>query len=183
MSRIGKKPIIIPQGVEVEIQGQNVKVRGPKGEISQELPDEISVEQKGDKLQLSLKKRGKQSRALWGLWRALLKNDVEGVTSGFEKKLEIRGVGYRASLDEDRVIKLEVGFSHPVNLKIPQGIDVAIEKNIVTVSGINKQAVGEFAAKVRKIRPPEPYKGKGIRYLGEKVRKKEGKKAAVTTPA
>ena len=182
MSRIGKKPIIIPQDVEVEIQGQNVKVRGPKGEISQELPDEISIDKKENKVQLSLKKRSKQGKALWGLWRALLENDVEGVTSGFEKKLEIRGVGYRASLAEDGVIKLEVGFSHSVNLKIPQGINVAIEKNIVTVSGVNKQAVGEFAAKVRKVKPPEPYKGKGIRYLGEKVRKKEGKKVATATP-
>ena len=182
MSRIGKKPILIPEGVEVNIDGQKVSIKGPKGEISQELSDEILVEQKEDKLQLSLKKRDKQSRALWGLWRALLKNDVEGVTSGFEKKLEIRGVGYRASLAGDGVIKLEVGFSHPVNLKIPQRIDVAIEKNLITVSGINKQAVGEFAAKVRKIKPPEPYKGKGIRYLGEKVRKKEVKKVATAIP-
>lgn len=182
MSRIGKKPILIPEGVEVNIDGQKVSIKGPKGEISQELSDEILVEQKKDKLQLSIKKRSKQSRALWGLWRALLKNDVEGVTSGFEKKLEIRGVGYRASVAGDGVIKLEVGFSHTVNLKIPQRVDVAVEKNLIIVSGINKQAVGEFAAKVRKIRPPEPYKGKGIRYLGEKVRKKEGKKAATAVP-
>ena len=181
MSRIGKKPILIPEGVEVKIEGQKVTIKGPKGEISQEVPSEILVEKKQDRIQVSLKKKTKRSWALWGLWRALLENDVRGVTSGFEKKLEIRGVGYRASLEADRMVKLEVGFSHPVKLKIPQGIDVSVEKNIVTVSGINRQGVGEFAARIRRVKPPEPYKGKGIRYLGEKVRKKEGKKAAVTT--
>lgn len=180
MSRIGKKPILIPQNVEVKIEGQNVKVKGPKGEISQEIPAEILVEKKADKIQLTLKKSSKKGPALWGLWRSLLENDVKGVISGFEKKLEIRGVGYRASLEDGRV-KLEVGFSHPVILKIPQGINASIEKNIVTVSGIDKQLVGEFAARVRKVKPPEPYKGTGIRYLGEKVRKKEGKKVATTT--
>ena len=179
MSRIGKKPIIIPQGVEVAIKDNVVVIKGPKGEISREVPAEILVEKKEDKIQLSLKKVTKGSRALWGLWRALLQNQVMGITSGFEKKLEIRGVGYRASLAGDKTIKLEVGFSHSVELKIPQEINVSVEKNIITVSGIDKQKVGEFAAKLRKIRPPEPYKGKGIRYLGEKVRKKEGKKAAM----
>jgi len=183
MSRIGKKPILIPEEVEVKIEGQKVIIKGPKGEISQEVAAEILIEKKENKIQLSLKKLAKRSRALWGLWRALLENDIKGVTSGFEKKLEIRGVGYRATLEPDGTIKLEVGFSHPVKLKIPQRIDVSVEKNIVMVSGIDKQKVGEFAAKLRKVRPPEPYKGKGIRYFGEKVRKKEGKKAAVTTPA
>ncbi|MCD6500538.1 50S ribosomal protein L6 [bacterium] len=181
MSRIGKKPILIPPKVEVKIEGQKVTIKGPKGEISQEVPDEILIEKKENKIHVSLKKKTKQSRALWGLWRALLENDVKGVTLGFEKKLEIRGVGYRAALEADRTVKLEVGFSHPIKLKIPQGIEVSIEKNIVTVSGIQKQKVGEFAAKLRKIKPVEPYKGKGIRYLGEKVRKKEGKKVAAAT--
>ena len=125
MSRIGKKPILIPEGVEVNIDGQKVSIKGPKGEISQELPDEISIDKKENKVQLSLRKRSKQGGALWGLWRALLQNDVEGVTSGFEKKLEIRGVGYRASLTEDGVIKLEVAPpGHAANIIIPMAISV-----------------------------------------------------------
>jgi len=182
MSRIGKKPILIPENVEVKIENHQVLIKGPKGEISQEISPEISVEKKEDKIIIvSPKRKTKKTPALWGLTRALLQNHVIGVTQGFEKQLEIRGIGYKASLEGEKTLKLEVGFSHPVKLEIPADLNVSIEKNIIKVSGIDKQKVGEFAAKIRKVRPPEPYKGKGIRYVGEKVRKKEGKKAAATT--
>jgi len=202
MSRIGKQPIIIPQGVEVEIQGQNVKVKGPKGEISQEIPENIGIELKDKEILLKPKEKPstraklgaglvphrngvsgagtKKSGALWGLSRSLLANCVKGVTQGFQKELELIGIGYQASMEKEKKLVLEVGFSHKVELEIPQGIDISIKKNIITVSGIDKQKVGEVAAKIRKIRPPEPYKGKGIRYRGEKVRRKEGKKVATT---
>ncbi len=180
MSRIGKQPIIIPKDVQIEIRGQKVAIKGPKGEISQEISPEISVEKKEDKIIVTPKRKTKKTPALWGLTRALLQNHVIGVTQGFEKQLEIRGIGYKASLEGEKTLKLEVGFSHPINLEIPAGLNVSIEKNIIKVSGIDKQKVGEFAAKIRRVRPPEPYKGKGIRYVGEKVRKKEGKKATAT---
>jgi len=181
MSRIGKKPILIPQNVEVEIEGQKVTIKGAKGEISQEIPSEIQVAKEQRNLLVSPKKRTKQSASLWGVTRALLQNHIEGVQKGFEKKLEIQGIGYKASIEDAKTLKLEVGFSHPVKLEIPEDLDVSVEKNLIKISGIDKQKVGQFAAKIRKVRPPEPYKGKGIRYLGEKVRKKEGKKAAATT--
>jgi len=181
MSRIGKKPILIPENVEIKIEGRQVVVKGPKGEISQEIPQEILVEKKDSVVVVSPKRKTKRTPALWGLTRALLQNNLKGVTEGFEKQLEIRGIGYKASIEGERVLKLEVGFSHPVKLEIPPDLNVSIEKNIIKVSGIDKQQVGEFAAKIRKVRPPEPYKGKGIRYVGEKVRKKEGKKTAATT--
>ena len=180
MSRIGKQPIIIPKDVQIEIRGQKVAIKGPKGEISQEISPEISVEKKEDKIIVTPKRKTKKTPALWGLTRALLQNHVIGVTQGFEKQLEIRGIGYKASLEGEKTLKLKVGFSHPINLEIPAGLNVSIEKNIIKVSGIDKQKVGEFAAKIRRVRPPEPYKGKGIRYVGEKVRKKEGKKATAT---
>jgi len=185
MSRIGKKPIPIPENVQVEIKDSEVKIKGPKGEIRQDIPVEVSVEKKDGVVQVLLKKKDKKTPALWGTIRAILRNHIEGVTEGFEKKLEIRGIGYRAFLEGEKGIKLEVGFSHPVILEIPSDIKILIEKNIITVSGVDKQKVGEFAAKLRRVRPPEPYKGKGIRYLGEKVRIKEGKKvtAATTTAA
>ena len=178
MSRIGKKPILIPKDVEVNIDGKNVIVKGAKGELKIILPLEVSVEKKEDAIQLSVKKETKKCKTLWGLYRALLQNNVVGVSSGFEKALEIIGVGYKASLEGNKNIKLEVGFSHSVVLEIPDSVELSIEKNKITVSGIDKQKVGEFAAKIRAVRKPEPYKGKGIRYLGEKVRRKEGKKAA-----
>lgn len=181
MSRIGKKPILIPQGVEIKIEEQKVVIKGPKGEISQELPEEILVKKEDNKILVSPKMKSKNTGALWGLIRALLRNHLEGVSSGFEKKLEIRGIGYRASLEDKNLLKLEVGFSHPVEIEIPSQVNISVEKNIISIYGIDKQKVGEFAAKIRKIRPPEPYKGKGIRYLGEIVRKKAGKKAITTT--
>ncbi len=186
MSRIGKKPILIPDGVEVKIEGDTVKVKGPKGEISQKIRPELKILGIEDKkIQVMIQERGaslrtpKLTKALWGLTRALIYNMVEGVKNGFEKKLEIQGVGYKAQ-GEGSNLTLNVGFSHSVVLKVPEGIMVAVEKNIITISGINKEAVGQFAAIIRKVKPPEPYKGKGIRYLGEKVRRKVGKKVVTT---
>ncbi|MCD6233388.1 50S ribosomal protein L6 [bacterium] len=180
MSRIGKKPIIIPQGIEVKIKGQDVIVKGPKGEISQKIPQEVLIKKEENRIVLSLKRQTKEASSFWGLTRALLANNIKGVSEGFEKRLELRGIGYRAVMDGENKIRLEVGFSHPIIISVPEGIQASVEKNIIIISGINKQKVGEFAAKLRRIRPPEPYKGKGIRYLGEKVRRKEGKKAATT---
>lgn len=186
MSRVGRKPILIPDGVEVKIEGDTVNVKGPKGEISQKIRPELKILIEDKKIQVMIQERGASSRtpkltkALWGLTRALIYNMVEGAKNGFEKKLEIQGVGYKAQ-GEGSNLTLNVGFSHSVVLKVPEGIMVAVEKNIITISGINKEAVGQFAAIIRKVKPPEPYKGKGIRYLGEKVRRKVGKKVVTTT--
>jgi large subunit ribosomal protein L6 len=176
MSRIGKNKIEIPKGVEVKKEGNNIKVKGPKGELSQETRPEVEISIKENEITVSPKIKTKQTNAYWGLTRALLANMVKGVTEGFEKKLEIRGVGYRASMEGEKLV-LKVGFSHLVNIEKPEGIDFSVDKNIITVSGINKQKVGQMAAKIKKVRPPDAYKGKGIRYLGEEVKKKEGKKA------
>ncbi|MBL7150109.1 MAG: 50S ribosomal protein L6 [Candidatus Pacebacteria bacterium] len=180
MSRIGKKPILIPENVEVKIEGQKVIVKGPKGELSKEIRPEIKVEIKEGKILVSPQRETKQTKAFWGLTRTLLANATEGVTNGFEKKLQIEGLGFRANLEEDNLV-LKVGFTNPIKLKAPEGISFSIEKNIITVSGIDKELVGQVAAKARKVKPPEPYKGKGIRYLGEVVRKKVGKKVAAIT--
>jgi large subunit ribosomal protein L6 len=174
MSRIGKKPIAIPQGVEVKIEGQKVVVRGPKGEISREIRPEIKVEVKDGKIFVS-----GDNKAFWGLTRALIYNQVLGVTEGYEKKLEIEGVGYRASLEGEDLL-LSVGFTQPVKIKKPEGIKFSVEKNVITVSGIDKELVGQISAKIRKVRPPEPYKGKGIRYQRGRVRRKLGKRAVAT---
>ncbi len=177
MSRIGKKPIEIPENVNIEIEGQEVKVSGPKGEIIQKIRPEIKVEIKDGNILVFPQKDSlsKKTRAFWGLYRTLIYNGVIGVTKGFEKKLEIKGVGYKALIEGEDIV-LNVGFSHPVKIKGPEGINFSVEKNIITVSGINKEKVGEVAAKIKRIRKVEPYKGKGIRYLGEKVRRKEGKR-------
>jgi len=179
MSRIGKKPIEIPKEVEVKIENQEITIKGPKGESSQKIRPEIEVVTKEGKILVSPKKETKETKAFWGLTRALLANIIQGVTEGFEKKLEIKGVGYKANLEGEDLI-LQLGFSHPVKIKKPEGIKFLIEKNIISVSGINKQLVGEAAARIRQVRPPDSYKGKGIRYLGEIVKKKEGKRAATT---
>ena len=182
MSRVGKKPILIPENVEVKIEGNTVLVKGSKGEISQEIRPEIKVEIKEGKIfvqPFSEKSWTKQTKAFWGLTRALIFNMVEGVTTGFEKKLEIQGMGFKATV-EDESLSLYVGFSQPVIIKIPKDIKISVEKNIITISGINKELVGELAAIIRKAKAPEPYKGKGIRYLGEQVRRKVGKKIVTT---
>lgn len=175
MSRVGKKPIPIPENVEVKIEGQKVMVRGPKGELQREVLPEIRVEVENGKVLVSAQKETKRTPAFWGLTRALISNMVKGVSEGYEKKLEIQGVGYRANLEGEDLV-LQVGFSHLVKIKKLDGIKFSVEKNIITISGIDKELVGQIAAKIRKVRPPEPYKGKGIRYLGEQVRRKAGKK-------
>jgi len=177
MSRIGKKPILIPAGVEVKIDGQKIVVKGPKGEISREIRPEIKVEIKEGEIILSPQRETKETNAFWGLTRALVFNMVKGVTDGYEKKLQIEGIGFKANIEEDSLV-LKLGFSHPVKVKQPEGIKLTVEKNIVSVSGFNKELVGQLAAKIRKICPPEPYKGTGIRYVGEVVRRKAGKKVA-----
>jgi large subunit ribosomal protein L6 len=177
MSRVGKKPILIPQGVEVKIEDEIIKISGPKGELSQKIQPEIKVGLKQGKVSLEcLESETKKGKAIWGLSRALINNMIEGVTAGFEKKLEIEGLGFKGQLSDDN-LSLYVGFSHPVEIKAPPGIKFSLAKNIITVSGIDKQKVSQTAAVIRKIKPPEPYKGKGIRYAGEKIRKKVGKKA------
>ena len=179
MSRIGKKPIEIPQNVEVKIENSKAAVKGPKGGLVRQFLPEIKIEKKENQLIVSPARPSKNSKALWGLSRTLLQNMIIGVVEGFSKQLEIIGVGYKAAVKGD-VLDLSMGFSHPVEMKIPEGLEVKVEKNIITISGIDKEKVGQFSAKIRAVRKPEPYKGKGIRYVGEKVRRKEGKKAATT---
>jgi len=180
MSRIGKLPILIPQGVEVKIEGQKVRILGPKGELFREILPEIKVESKEGKIILSPKMETKNTMAFWGLERALLQNMVIGVSQGFEKKLEIQGVGYKSRVEGENLV-LEVGFSHLVKIPTPKEIKFSAEGNIITVSGIDNEKVGQIAAKIRKIRPPDRYKGKGIRYLGEEIKLKAGKKTVATT--
>jgi large subunit ribosomal protein L6 len=176
MSRIGKKPIPVPNGVTVTVDGQAVTVKGPKGQLSWTVADEIEVRQEDGAITLTPRDDSQRARGMWGLSRSLLGNMVEGVTKGFEKNLELVGVGYRAAM-KGKSLSLQLGFSHDVDLPAPEGITFAVAKPTeVKISGIDKQAVGEIAARIRKIRPPEPYKGKGVRYAGEQVRRKEGKK-------
>jgi len=175
MSRIGKKPILIPPGVEVKIEGQKVVIRGPKGELLRQVPPEIKIETSEGKIFVSVQIVTKKTKALWGTTRQLISNMIDGVTKGFERKLEIEGLGYRASLEGENLV-LEIGFAQPVKIKKPEGIKFSVEKNVIIVSGIDKELVGQIAAKVRAVRPPEPYKGKGIRYFGEVIRRKAGKK-------
>jgi large subunit ribosomal protein L6 len=176
MSRIGKQPIQIPVGVEVKTDGARVSVKGPKGELSTDVHPSILVENTGDALILRPKQEG-DSFAIWGLSRALIFNMIKGATEGFDKRLEIEGVGYRAQV-EGRNLVLQLGFSHKINFPIPEGINVNVKDNVIDISGIDKQLVGQVAASIRSFRKPEPYKGKGIHYKGEHIRRKEGKKAA-----
>lgn len=176
MSRIGKKTIAVPSGVTVTLDGQTVSVKGPKGELSWTVADEISVSQANGELTLTPVDETPRSKAMWGLSRTLVANMVHGVSQGFEENLELVGVGYRATM-KGNVLSLALGFSHDVDIQPPAGITFSSGKQTeVKISGIDKQAVGEIASKIRRIRPPEPYKGKGVRYAGEKVRRKEGKK-------
>jgi large subunit ribosomal protein L6 len=177
MSRVGKKPIQIPAGVEVKIENGAIVVKGPKGFISKNIPAGILVEQKEKEILVSPKSINKKNKSLWGLMRMIISNMVDGVTKGFEKKLEMEGVGFRANVQGNDLV-LEVGFSHDVKLPAPEGIKYSMEKNVIVVSGIDKELVGQTAAVVRRIKKPEPYKGKGIRYQGEIIKRKLGKKAA-----
>ena len=177
MSRIGKKPIPVPAGVSISIEPEVVRVNGPRGELFEHVPRDITVAQDGDQLVVTRPTDRGEHRALHGLTRSLVANMVEGVTSGFQKTLEIQGVGYRAQL-RGRDLELALGYSHPVSVKAPDGIEFEVpQPTRVIVKGISKQQVGELAANIRKARPPEPYKGKGIRYEGEYVARKVGKRA------
>ena len=177
MSRIGKQPIAVPDGVEITIEPELVKVKGPKGELEERVSRQIGVEQENGEVRVSRSTDRGEHRALHGLTRSLIANMVEGVTNGYEKRLEIQGVGYRAQLQGDKLV-LALGYSHPVEVQAPSGIDFEVpQPTRVVVRGISKQAVGEVAAIIRKQRPPEPYKGKGIRYEGEHVARKVGKRA------
>jgi large subunit ribosomal protein L6 len=177
LSRIGKQPIELPSGVNVAISPGRVQVNGPLGELSQSVPARMQISQEDGSLVVKRPTERGDDRALHGLTRSLLANMVEGVTKGFEKRLELQGVGYRAAL-RGTDLELNVGYSHPVVIKPPQGINFEVpDATSVLVKGIDKQQVGELAAQVRKVRPPEPYKGKGIRYEGEYVRRKVGKRA------
>lgn len=174
MSRIGKKSILIPAGAEAKIENRKIFIKGPKGELSFSLPFGVKAEIAENKITCGLE--DEKAKALWGSSRAIIANMIEGVTSGFEKRLEIEGVGFRASVEADNLV-LNIGYSHPVKLKIPDGLKAAVEKNVIIISGVDKNAVGQFAANIRKQKKPEPYKGKGIRYQGEVIRRKLGKKA------
>ncbi len=175
MSRIGKLPIPVPQKVTVTISGQDVVVKGPKGELNRVLPDGVYVEQEGDTLVVKRRDESRMARERHGLVRTLVANMVQGVSQGFERRLEIQGVGYRAQV-QGRNLLMNMGYSHPVLIEPPEGIQFVVENNTnVIVSGINKEDVGNTSAKVRAVRPPEPYKGKGVRYAGEVVRRKAGK--------
>ncbi len=178
MSRVGKKPIEIPTGVTVTLNGQTVAVKGPKGQLERTLPDEMMIEQAENEIRVSRPSDVQRHRALHGLTRSLIQNMVTGVTAGYAKSLEIQGVGYKAE-ERPKGVRLIVGYSHPVEYTAPGGIEIKVENNTsVTVRGIDKEVVGQVAAELRRVRPPEPYKGKGIRYAGEQVRRKAGKTGA-----
>jgi len=177
MSRIGKQPIPVPDGVEITIEPELVKVKGPKGELEERVSRDIGVAQENGEVVVTRSTDRGEHRALHGLTRSLIANMVEGVTNGFEKRLEIQGVGYRAQLQGNKLV-LALGYSHPVEMNAPAGIDFEVpQPTRIVVRGISKQVVGEVAANIRKQRPPEPYKGKGIRYEGEYVARKVGKRA------
>ena len=175
MSRIGKQPVPIPKGVTLTIDGQSVTAKGPKGQLSREFPPEIAFKQEGEEVLVTRVNEARNARQRHGLVRTLIANMVEGVSKGYEKKLEIQGVGYRASTQGSKLV-MALGYRHPIEFDPPEGITFAVEKNTsVTVTGIDKEVVGNTAARIRAARPPEPYKGKGGRYLGEQVRLKAGK--------
>lgn len=176
MSKIGKLPIEVKSGITVQIDGNKVAVTGVKGQAAYELPKGISVTQEGEQLLVARQKDTKELSAAWGLVRAQLANMVKGVDTGFEKKLELQGVGYRAQLQGNDLV-LSLGFSHPVKFTPLEGLKLTVADNVITVSGTDKMLVGQMAATIRGVRPPEPYKGKGIRYVGEQVRRKAGKAA------
>lgn len=180
MSRIGKKPIPIPEGVIIQMQKEELSVKGPKGTELLKIPSSLEIEQDGNFLKVKSKKEeSKNQRAQLGLYRSLIYNMIQGVTQGFEKKLEVHGLGYRVSLAQTEHNKqklvLTLGFSHPVEIEAPEGISFSVTRNVITVSGTNKYLVGQIAARIRDLKKPEPYKGKGIRYQNELIRKKAGK--------
>ena len=175
MSRIGKKPITLPKGVDVNINGQDVEVKGPNGKLNRNFHALVQVTKEDGALKISTRDDSQQARALWGLSRSLLNNMIVGVSEGFRRVLEINGVGYRAEMDGD-TLKMALGFSHPVLYKLPEGIKGQVDRNtIVTLTGYDSELLGQTCANIRAYRPPEPYKGKGIKYAGEVIRRKAGK--------
>nr|YP_009297309.1 ribosomal protein L6 [Porphyridium sordidum]AOM66652.1 ribosomal protein L6 [Porphyridium sordidum] len=175
MSRIGKKPVVIPDKVDVKIHQKTISCKGPKGELFYNIPDEISVEINGNEIQVQKKIDNLKAQALFGMSRTIINNNILGVSQGFSKRLEIKGVGYRSQIEGKNLI-LNLGFSHPVKVEPPKDITLQVENNTnIIVNGVDKQVVGQTAAYIRSIRPPEPYKGKGVRYQGEVVKLKAGK--------
>jgi large subunit ribosomal protein L6 len=176
MSRIGKRPVAIPGGVTAAVNGQEVKVKGPKGELKHVLVDDIIAKLDKGEIEITMREDTKRARAMWGMSRTLVANLIAGVTEGFTKKLDITGVGYRAAMQGSN-LQLQLGYSHDISYPIPQGIQVVCPKPTeIVITGIDKQKVGQVAAEIRHYRPPEPYKGKGVRYAGEFILRKEGKK-------
>ena len=179
MSRIGKQPVPIPSNVTATVTGQEVKMKGPKGELSFTVPDRIKVEKTEAGIEVALAEETKLARGMWGMSRTMVANLVSGVTEGYSRTLEIQGIGFRAAMKGKDQLQLNIGFSHDVVHKIPAGVEVKVagaKQEIITISGIDKQLVGQVAANIRASRPPEPYQGKGIRYQGEYIFRKEGKK-------
>jgi large subunit ribosomal protein L6 len=176
MSRVGKKPVAVPSGVQANVEGQIVKVKGPKGALQTVLPDEVTAKIDAGAVKVDIRTDSIRSRAMWGLSRSLVANLMTGVTKGFEKRLEITGVGYRAAV-QGKNLHLQLGYSHEIDYAIPEGIAIATPRPTeIVVTGIDRQMVGQVAAEIRRYRPPEPYKGKGVRYAGEYIFRKEGKK-------
>jgi large subunit ribosomal protein L6 len=176
MSRIGKKPVALPQGVTASVNGQTVSAKGPKGELKFVVNDDVLVKMENNQISVEPRDQSKASRAKWGMSRTQITNILEGVKNGFEKKLEINGVGFRAAM-QGKNLQLQLGFSHDVVYETPKGITISVGKPTeITVSGIDKQQVGQVAAEIREYRGPEPYKGKGVKYAGERIVRKEGKK-------
>ena len=174
MSRIGKKPISIPKGVQVNLEGDSISVKGPKGLLSRKIDPSVHVDIKDDSLQVSISDQSKESRSLYGLFRVLLNNMVIGVTKGFERSLEIVGVGYRTEIN-GRIISFNVGYSHSVNFLLPEEVNAVFDRGKLTLSSIDKEVLGATAARIRQIKKPDPYKGKGIKYQEEVIRRKAGK--------
>jgi large subunit ribosomal protein L6 len=176
MSRIGKKPVALPGGVTAQVNGQEVKVKGPKGELSHVLVDDLIAKLDNGGIEIAMREDTKEARSRWGMSRTQVANLIAGVTEGYTKRLEITGVGYRAAV-QGQNLQLQLGYSHDIDFPIPQGIQVQCPKPTeIVVTGIDKQKVGQVAAEIRRFRPPEPYKGKGVRYAGEYIHRKEGKK-------
>jgi large subunit ribosomal protein L6 len=179
MSRIGKKPVPVPAGVTATIAGQQVKMKGPKGELSFTIPETVKVEKTAEGVTLTLVEDTKQARAMWGMSRTMVANLIKGVTDGYTQTLEIHGVGFRAAMQGKDKVQMQVGYSHDVIHPIPKGVDVKVggaKQDLITITGIDKQVVGQLAAELRAYRKPEPYQGKGVRYQGEYIFRKEGKK-------
>ena len=176
MSRVGKNPVVLPAGVTANLQGQVLKIKGPKGELSLTVHDNIEAKVEGSEVKVAPRNEERQTRALWATMQRRIQNMVTGVNTGYEKNLEIEGVGYRSNL-QGKVLVLQLGFSHDIKYDIPEGIQIAVDKQTaIKITGVDKEKVGQVAAEIRGYKPPEPYKGKGVRYVGEYIVRKEGKK-------